>query len=881
MAVADVDQDGNLDVLLTRTDTLRIFLTDATGGFTESTGWNDLQWLDPGRQPVAMATGDVNGDGYVDLLATDGIEVRLFLNRGSVDAVWAGFELQADRIAIRNLSTLLLEDLNDDGLLDLVATTSAGLEVRLGEPSARFGEPVNYGGDAWPLNNRQAAIGDVDGDGDLDIVRPGRDGLLLNDGSGFFEPTGGTLLSAATEVALADVNGDQALDLILVMSDEVVSISLNDGFGGFASDPIRYPVIHGGSDLTVGDFDGDGDQDFVIAQRRVTHASPYWQHGGIDLTFLNSGTGHFQSPVVGIGNHSRLTMRNRHGEDLLLHVSHEYPSTLIVATYRIQPSRYLADSAQVFLLDNPDLSNDANLVDLNGDGRPDALINVQRQDHLFALTLQADGQFRAQRLETGQSTFALANDVTGDGQTDIVTVAGLREIHVFSGDDFSDVAISSEQLGGINRSLFDLNGDGLLDLVTFGQSTTGPSTVDVAWNQGGGRFAPSVEVDTISAGRYWPLALDDSNDLRLLVLDKSSGLLYEHSFLADGTLSPPTELPVDHPGAIADIADVDRDGYVDLITVSAEGHRYQTFRTQDAGPFRRATILNRRGIQSPPIDVDWDGMVDYLFTVPTRGLLSYRQHQGDGTLGPERGIPYPLTLSDAAVADLDMNGYWDAVYAIHQPESQGGGLVVVYGSEHGPLRTEFVLFAPSGVAGMAHTGFFRPVATQRSLQIADIDGDGDLDIVTTGWRGASVVKNEIAQRFAPGDLNHDGLLDADDPDTLCYAIQSGVPNPAAFDRDRNGTLDLADLHSLLREQFATRPGDANLDGRFDSADLVAVFQRGAYNDPNFGTLGWSAGDWNCDGRFDSQDLVLAFIAGFYEETPAPTTDVARTNTRSI
>ncbi|MFC1758030.1 hypothetical protein ACFL2H_04585 [Planctomycetota bacterium] len=56
-------------------------------------------------------------------------------------------------------------------------------------------------------------------------------------------------------------------------------------------------------------------------------------------------------------------------------------------------------------------------------------------------------------------------------------------------------------------------------------------------------------------------------------------------------------------------------------------------------------------------------------------------------------------------------------------------------------------------------------------------------------------------------------------------------------------------------------GDANLDGVFDSADLVLVFQAGVYEDS--AAANWAQGDWSGDGKFDTQDLVLAFRDGRY------------------
>ena len=61
-------------------------------------------------------------------------------------------------------------------------------------------------------------------------------------------------------------------------------------------------------------------------------------------------------------------------------------------------------------------------------------------------------------------------------------------------------------------------------------------------------------------------------------------------------------------------------------------------------------------------------------------------------------------------------------------------------------------------------------------------------------------------------------------------------------------------------------GDANLDGVFNSSDLVSIFQAGEYEDESTNNSNWNEGDWNGDGEFDSSDLILAFQAGKFMRT---------------
>ena len=85
--------------------------------------------------------------------------------------------------------------------------------------------------------------------------------------------------------------------------------------------------------------------------------------------------------------------------------------------------------------------------------------------------------------------------------------------------------------------------------------------------------------------------------------------------------------------------------------------------------------------------------------------------------------------------------------------------------------------------------------------------------------------------------------------------------------------------SYLAEGF--KPGDANTDGVFNSADLVAIFQAGKYEDGVVGGTHWMHGDWNCDSEFDSSDLVVAFQGGSYLSSVAAAALVDSSDSSSV
>ena len=122
-----------------------------------------------------------------------------------------------------------------------------------------------------------------------------------------------------------------------------------------------------------------------------------------------------------------------------------------------------------------------------------------------------------------------------------------------------------------------------------------------------------------------------------------------------------------------------------------------------------------------------------------------------------------------------------------------------------------------------------------------------------------------------GDYDNSGELDEPDLDLQAIAIVGGQ-DPPEYDLNGDSKVDFNDRLVWVNSLKNTWIGDANLNGEFNSSDMVQVFVRGKYEkDEN---ASWGDGDWNGDVAFGSGDMVAAFVAGGYEQGLRPAAAVS-------
>ena len=148
----------------------------------------------------------------------------------------------------------------------------------------------------FPIDPNGLASGDVDGDGDVDLVVAGerRHAVFLNDGAGAFTRDNGQGFAGVRHPSLADVDGDGHLDLVVALrlsGDSVPGFLLGDGAGGFGPpqglESLEEPPANAALDVVTSDVDGDSDVD-VLASAIVSGVP-----GRSVAVYLNDGTGAF------------------------------------------------------------------------------------------------------------------------------------------------------------------------------------------------------------------------------------------------------------------------------------------------------------------------------------------------------------------------------------------------------------------------------------------------------------------------------------------------------------------------------------------------------------------------------------------------------------
>ncbi len=665
--------------------------------------------------------------------------------------------------------SLSVGDFNADGTDDIAvpSVNRTGSVVLLGAGNGQFSAPVLT---ALPAHGSVAAstVADFNGDGKADLFAAivsdtGQTGrVLLGKGTGAFllgqqfAPAG----VRVTRVASGDVNGDGRVDIAFVGQDNVhggsVYVALGRGNGTFAA-PTAYPpaVYLSVADLDLVDLNGDSRLDLVYL-------------AGCPTARLGTGNGGFGPALC---------------------------ST--------DPQGRLSGVAQV-------------VADLTGDGLPDIAVVDASGGHLSIGRGDGTGRFSFLRRLSGvgnQVNSVTVGDFTGDGQPDLVASADAAPAGptgvsgLFRGLGAGRFAQPVRYLtGGDGLAPIRLDADAWLDLVSAGLQD---GRVTATRNDGRGRFhAPRAYVGKVAGDVPGLVRTADVNGDGLSdVVTSVFALIVVRLRTPGGVLMAPKFSPATDEILSLDLADVDGDGTLDAVTGTFASANIAVLRGRGDGTFAAPTSYGNgsgAAVQGVAVgDVTADGVPDIVSNTFT--TLSVLPGAGDGTFGPPRlsGQGYGAQIA-TLLGDVTGDGRTDAVSVtwsgtadnalttVRINRGRGDGTFAVGAASNadtnphdaeladlnGDSRPEVVV---SGLAG-SHTGrtglftFANAGGTLSSpiyypvpgfgLTVADLDGDGDRDLATTGFSRLAVLTGSGAGAFTvtstlPAGSQAIGLASAD------------------------------------------------------------------------------------------------------------------------
>jgi hypothetical protein len=628
LRVADFDEDGDPDIAV-------VWTTD-TGGQGQVVFLQNLApgILAPGPSVVSLgipgplAIDDFDGDGHLDLAV--GIEIEgkstILVHYGDgsfgFPAIVLGFGEERARRALAS------GDFDGDGRIDLLAGNDDGsLSFLPGLPDRHFGVETSVAG-AGDINSIDT--GDLDGNGTFDaVVARGNQtftillGGVARAGGGF--PFGSvTTVSTGNpgrSIVVADVTLDGHLDLVLANpATDTVTIHEGDGQGSFPTS-FSLPTGDGPKSVVVADLDRDGVLDLATSD----------QEGSSITRIRGTGDGGFETAeTVFLGTPLRKIQTGDFDADGVL----DFAGVLDVEV------RFQADEEFVHVLPGSVVETvqqprridvgsgfgrkDIKSGDFDEDGHLDIVIEDSNSELGFFRGDGAGGFVPGPGVPTPfvyPRSFEVL-DLDGDGHLDVVSVSHTDPgIGISLGDGsggFPNTTFLPTRFDAGYLDFGDLDEDGFLDIaVGWDESVRSQDLFSWFLADGNGGFGPervgigplTLRPSGIALGDF-----DEDGHLDALTVQNVSGVPDAYLFLGDGqgNLLLQGDFLVPQSTRDYQVRDIDEDGHLDLVRNANQVERVAWHLGDGQGNFSPEVALSLTADEYTFVDLDGDGILDLI-----------------------------------------------------------------------------------------------------------------------------------------------------------------------------------------------------------------------------------------------------------------------------
>jgi hypothetical protein len=547
--VADINGDGHPDIVLIDQPLVMLGVGDGTftGAYTAG------PW-------TGCHLADFDKDGRLDLFCTlfnyNNNEVYLEIHHGNGDGTFTKTPVFSKGYTNADfVQAFAARDLNGDGYIDILALSADGLVIFFGRPGVHFTDPVHYAFYNFEAFDEDqgdpSLIADYNLDGNLDLAMPGVNGIYITygrkDGSFDAPPVIRSGVTTGYSV-VADFNEDGTPD-IFTSGTTGLQLSTGKGNGTFAS-PVTVrpsplpPKFYLGSfaQLYEGDFNGDKHQDVIAFQSAQSQTVP-------TQLFLGRGDGTFQDPVT-ITNLLQYPYAvadiNADGRDDLVTVITSPADATGTLNVLLSKGDGIFDPIATTLPGNGYSYGLPAAADFNDDGKMDLVVSEQKT--MQVLLGHGDGSFDTtlptlpvpsfNNQQYGCCGAVITGDFDHDGNADFAFLRytpGSTEgptalvIYYGKGDGTFSQAVTAATLDRNYMHLIaaDLNGDGLADFLlstTEGTDYRG-TAISIVHSLPGRKF--SGETNLVAGAGFASMAIAD------FTRDGQPDLLFTNGGLAD------------------------------------------------------------------------------------------------------------------------------------------------------------------------------------------------------------------------------------------------------------------------------------------------------------------------------------------------------------